>query len=591
MSVEEKDLSNGKEDNGNGPAETGYSRFFRKFMLVALVSSVVPLLLLGWGVNIYYSMFAKARMTENFEERIAQHKKTIELFLNNRMSELHFIAESYPLKALDRKKLAEIFNRMNSVMEQEYGKPFTDMGVISGTGDHLAYAGPYDLIDRNYADTFWFKEVIEKDNYISDMFLGFRQVPHFIMAVSGVENGQKWILRATINAEAFSSLVEDVKIGNSGEVYLVNREGVFQTQPRFGGNIMDKTSLPVQVFNDGAGIRTIAADGGSKQIVANMWLRPVPWMLVVQQDYDEAFNSVNHANYATLIILHLSAFAIFMVAFFATRRIIRTLREREAEKAHLNQQLFQTGKMAAIGQLAAGVAHEVNNPLGIIMTERQILLDKAQQTPGLEPEFRSQMDKSLSQIRTQINRCKHTTLNLLRFSRRTVPRIEEVDLNAFLSEIIDLMERDVKAGGVKLVSEFSEDVTPIISDPSQLQQIFLNLITNAVDAHEQKGYGTIRISTTVEAPGRIVKVTVSDTGSGIRPEHIDKIFDPFFTTKPVGKGTGLGLSICYSIVKQLGGDITVKSMPEEGSSFSVLLPVTPPETLKKKIEDETEITQ
>jgi two-component system NtrC family sensor kinase len=582
---------NGKADQNiwEVPSRADYSRLFRKFVLITIVSSVVPLLLLGWGTSQYYSRFAKARMTEKFQERIAQHKKTIELFLNSRMTELHLIAETYPLEYLNHKEnLTEVFRRVNRVTKQEYGNPFTDMSIIAGSGNHLSYAGPYDLMDKNYAETFWFKEVMERGDYISDMFLGFRQVPHFIMAVSRLENGRKWILRATINAEAFRFLVEDVKIGRSGEVYLVNQEGLFQTQPRFGGKIMDKTSLPVQTFHEGVGNRIITSEGGTKQIVASIRLTPVPWMLVVKQDYDEAFNSVNHANYATLIVLHLSALAIFMVSFFSMRHMIRTIRERDEEKNHLNKQLLQTGKLASIGQLAAGVAHEVNNPLGIIMTERQILLDKAERTPGLEPEFRSQLEKSLSQMNIQIKRCKHITLNLLRFSRRTVSRIEEVDLNAFLSEIIDLRERDAKAGGIKFFPEFSEDVRPIMSDPSQLQQIFLNLITNAVDAHEQKGYGSIRISTMVEDHGSKVKVTVADTGSGIRPEHLDKIFDPFFTTKPVGKGTGLGLSICYSIVKRLGGDITVTSTPGEGTSFSVLLPVSPPANLEKSLDKEME---
>lgn len=586
----EPNSSKDNKKNGDRAAEAEYSGLFRKFILIALVSSVVPLLLVGWGMNRYYSAFAKARMTENFQERIDQHRKTIELFLNNRMTELRLIAESYSLDYLSEKEnIAEIFRVMNSVTEKEYGKSFTDIGVISGgTGKHLAYVGTYDLMDKNYTESFWFKEVMERGSYISDMFMGFRQVPHFIMAVSRLENGEKWILRATIDAEAFRSLVEDVKIGKTGEVYLVNQEGVFQTHPRFRGKIMDKASLPVQAFHEGTVIQIIQSQDSLKQIVAHMWLTSVPWMLVVRQDYAEAFGSVNNANYATLVFLHLSVFVIFLVSFFAMRRVIRMIREHDEEKNYLNTQLLQTGKMASIGQLAAGVAHEVNNPLGIILTERQLLLDKAERTPGLDPELKAQLDKSLSQIHTQIKRCKHTTLNLLRFSRRTVSRIEAVDINGFLSEIIDLMEREAKTGGIKFFSEFAEDVPQIMSDPSQLQQIFLNLITNAVDAHEQKGYGNIRISTGVADSDGMIRVTVADTGSGIRPEHLDKIFDPFFTTKPVGKGTGLGLSICYSIVKRLGGDITVKSKPGEGTSFSIVLPVTPPANLEKSIEDETE---
>lgn len=584
--MEQKILSTDKTDKSNrdGQTKTDYSGLFRKFVLIALVSSVVPLLLVGWGISIHYSIFARSSMLESFRERIARHQKTIELFLNNQRSSIQLVAQTHTREYLsDIKNLVKTLEAMNHTMKQEYGKTFMDLGIISHTGKHLAYKGPYDLRDINYAQAFWFKEVMEKGVYISDMFLGFRKVPHFIIAVSRSENGQKWILRATIDAEAFRSLVEDVKIGNTGEVYLLNREGVFQTRPRFGGNIMDKTSLPVQPFHQGIMVQTIESGNSSKQIVAHVWLKAVRWLLVVKQDYSEAFNSVNHANYATLIFLHLSVLVILLVSFFITRYMIKIIKKRDKEKNQMNKQLMQTGKMASIGELSAGVAHEINNPLGIIMTERQILLDKAGRTPNLDAEFSAQLDKSLSQINTQIKRCKHTTQNLLRFSRRTTSRIEEVDLNVFLSEIIDLMEREAKSSGIKFFTDFSETLPPILSDPSQLQQVFLNLITNAVDAHDGKPYGSIYISTMAGDQGRSVKVTIADKGAGIRPEHLDKIFDPFFTTKPVGKGTGLGLSICYSIVKRLGGDITVESLPEEGTEFSISFPITPPPSLEKSI--------
>ncbi len=587
------DLPTDKTDKGtwDGQPEVDYSRLFRKYVLIALVSSLVPLLLVGWGISVYYSMFARSSMLMSFQERIARHQKAIELFLNNQRSSIQLIAQTHALEYLrDRANLAKVFQEMNLAMKKEYGKTFMDLGIISHAGKHMAYIGPYDLRDTNYAQTFWFKEVMEKGVYISDMFLGFRKVPHFIIAVSRTENGQKWILRATIDAEVFRSLVEDVKIGNTGEVYLLNSEGVFQTRPRFGGNIMDKTSLPAQSFHQGIMVQTIESGDSQKQIIAHVWLKAVRWMLVVKQDYSEAFNRVNYANRASLIFLNLSVLVILLVSFFVTRPMIRIIKKRDMETNHMNRQLIQTGKMAAIGELSAGVAHDINNPLGIIMTERQILLDKAERTPNLDPEFRAQLDKSLSQINTQLKRCKNTTQNLLRFSRRTTSRIEEVDLNAFLKEIIELMEREAKSGGIKFFADFSDQLPAILSDPSQLQQVFLNLITNAVDAHDGKPYGSINISTTAEDPGRTVKVTISDKGAGIRPEHLDKIFDPFFTTKPVGKGTGLGLSICYSIIKRLGGDITVESEPGEGTAFSVLFPITPPAGLENSIGYQTKDT-
>jgi two-component system NtrC family sensor kinase len=208
------------------------------------------------------------------------------------------------------------------------------------------------------------------------------------------------------------------------------------------------------------------------------------------------------------------------------------------------------------------------------MTERQLLLDQFQQTVVDDPAFRKQFLSSMDQIAVQSQRCKRITHNLLRFSRRTRSMIESVDLNRFVAEVVDLMERETKTSGIRLLTDLDPNLPVIQSDPSQLQQVFLNLITNAVDAHEGKPYGSIRISTRYDRDSGGIFLSIADSGTGIDPKHLDRIFDPFFTTKPVGKGTGLGLSICYSIIRQLKGNITVKSEPGEGTEFMIFLPLS-----------------
>jgi two-component system NtrC family sensor kinase len=223
------------------------------------------------------------------------------------------------------------------------------------------------------------------------------------------------------------------------------------------------------------------------------------------------------------------------------------------------------------------VAHEINNPLAIILTEKQIVLDMVEFTPGLDEEFKKSLKESMDQVDTQVNRCKRITHNLLRFSRRTRSVVERVDLNPFLKEVVDLMEREARSSGIKFLTDLDENLKPVLSDPSQLQQVFLNLITNAIDAHDGKPYGTIRIATRGEAEKKAVRIEFADAGSGIPREIINKIFDPFFTTKAVGKGTGLGLSICYGIMQRLGGSISVKSQVGEGTEFTLTLPYQPAE--------------
>lgn len=565
-----------------------YSRLNRKFILLTLICSVVPLLLMGWGINIHYSRFANARMMNSFQARVENHRKIIELFLNQRTSLLQLTAYTHSVEYLRKtSNLARVFETIN----REQGA-ITDLGLIDEQGNHLAYIGPYALMDKNYSKAFWFKEVMGKGLYISDMFEGFRKVPHFIMAVTREENGQMWILRATINTEIFRSLVENVRIGQTGEVYLLNREGVFQTSPRFGGKIMEKAPFPVGPYHKGIKIRVMEANPGNpkqrlpQQLVADAWIENPRWMLVVKQDYAEAFSAANYANFVTLLFVHLSALIILMVSFLTARHMINVIKKRDAEADQLNQQLMQTGKLASVGELSAGVAHEINNPLAIILTERQILLDMAENTEKFDPEFKTQLFDSLSQIDVQIQRCKRITHNLLRFSRRTKSLLETVDLNEFITEVIDLMERDARTSGIKFMPDFQESLPSLFSDPSQLQQVFLNMITNAIDAHAGMPYGTIRISTRADDQKQGVIVVFADSGSGIAPEIVDKIFDPFFTTKEVGKGTGLGLSICYSIVKRLGGEIKVESERGKGTSFTMFFPYNPPADLQESLADE-----
>jgi len=579
------------EKNGVSQHKTHYGRLFRRFILLTVVCSLVPLLLVGWGINIHYTRFAKSRLINSLQTQLADHRKIVELFLLERTSRLSLIAQThsrdYLSSMLNLDTVFEILNRQDG--------SYTDLGVIDAGGRHLAYIGPYDLMDKNYKNEFWFKKVMEKGIFISDMFMGFRKVPHFIIAVLRIEKEQKWILRATIDTKVFSSLVESVQVGKSGEILLLNRQGVFQAAPRFSGKIMGKAPFPVGEIQKGVRIYVSESDTNKKvklfprQIIAQTWLAEPRWLLMIRQDYAEALNEVNHANKVTIVFLHLSALVILIATILITHHMIAVIKKRDLEMDYLNRQFMQASKLASIGELSAGVAHEINNPLAIILTERQILLDEAGQLSDLNPDFKIQFLDSMEQIDSQIQRCKRITHNLLRFSRRTHSVIETVDINEFIGEVVELMEREARTSGIKFFTDLEENLPVLRSDPSQLQQVLLNMITNAMDAHDGTPYGNIRIHTRSDKNKKGVNIGISDSGLGIAPENLAKIFDPFFTTKAVGKGTGLGLSICYSIIKRLGGNISVKSEAGEGTEFTMFLPFEPPLELKESIEERNDL--
>ncbi|MBI4620864.1 MAG: two-component sensor histidine kinase [Desulfobacterales bacterium] len=575
------------QTGGERGGKNHYSRLYRKFVFLTLICSLAPLFLVGWGIYIYYSGFSRMKIESYFKSQVDHHRGMIELFLRERTSDLQLVVFTHSPDYLQKPpNLRRIFNVMN-----REGCFFTDLGIIDDQGRHLAYIGPYDLMGKNYSKTFWFKEVMKKGVYISDMFMGFRNAPHFIIAVLRAEGNRKWILRASIDTEYFRSLVENVKMGRTGEAYLSNREGILQTTPRFSGKIMEKAPLPAAFFHKESGIGILETDRDDpnqqfpRQIVAYTWLENPRWKLVIKQDYSEAFRDVNHANRAALIFLHLSLLVILIISVISTRYMIKVIKKRDEEADRLNKQLTQAGKLASLGELSAGVAHEINNPLAIILTENQVIRDSIEETPTLDESFKTELFTSLSQVDAQVQRCNLITQNLLRFSRRTGSRLETVNLNAFLEEIIQLMEGRAKGMGIQFSADLEKDIPSFLSDPSQLQQVFLNLITNAFDAHDGKPYGTVSISTRSNNQREGVEIVVADTGSGISPENMEKMFDPFFTTKPVGKGTGLGLSITYSIIKRLGGDISVQSEIGKGTQFNIFLPFMPPADVQENLDD------
>jgi two-component system NtrC family sensor kinase len=238
------------------------------------------------------------------------------------------------------------------------------------------------------------------------------------------------------------------------------------------------------------------------------------------------------------------------------------------DAAMLQAKLMHTEKMAAVGQLVSGVAHEVNNPLTAVLGFTDLLLESA--------EIPAHAKEDLRIILQEAQRTKQIVQNLLSFARQMPPQRDSVQLNTIVRRTLALRSYDFASHGVEVVERLNERVPDIIGDPHQLQQVFLNILNNAYDAvRETERQGHIEISTAVNEGH--AEVVFRDNGHGIT--YSDRIFDPFFTTKEVGKGTGLGLSICYGIVREHGGEILCHNNDDGvGATFTVRLPVAPADT-------------
>jgi two-component system NtrC family sensor kinase len=237
----------------------------------------------------------------------------------------------------------------------------------------------------------------------------------------------------------------------------------------------------------------------------------------------------------------------------------------------MSQQVIETGKLASVGELAAGIAHEINNPVAIMIEEAGWIEDLLEEEDlDRKRERRKNCIRALTQIKTQGRRCKEITHKLLSFARKTDSRIVEISVTNLLKEIAYLSSQRAKYSNVEIKTDFEENLPPIPASETEMQQVFLNLVNNALDAMEKTG-GIITLG--AKRTGNDIIVTVSDNGPGIAEANLARVFDPFYTTKPVGKGTGLGLSICYGIIKKIGGDINVRSTKGEGAAFEIRFPV------------------
>lgn len=240
------------------------------------------------------------------------------------------------------------------------------------------------------------------------------------------------------------------------------------------------------------------------------------------------------------------------------------IRERDQQlRRQTSEKLMRSDRLAMVGQLAAGVAHEINNPLGSILLFSRLIM---QQVPA-----EGRIRENLERIEKETKRCHTIVRSLLDFARQREPRVESLAVNHLLDATLKLFEGQFLFHNIEVVRDYNPELPAILADESQLQQIFMNIILNAADA--MKGKGRLTLTTTEDGEGN-VKISVSDTGCGIPPENINRVFDPFFTTKGVGHGTGLGLSVSYGIIQKHNGDINVSSTVGVGTTFVVSLPIS-----------------
>jgi len=557
------------------PEKNSYTGIRRMIFFCMILVPIIPFVLVLGIVYYYFTTSLETSTLATVNRVVEDHRQMIDTFLRERRGDIDLIVNTHSYEELtDPESSYKVFTQL-----QRHSSAFVDLGVFDQEGVHVMYQGPYRLVGIDYSQEDWFRRVLKDGEYISDIYLGFRRIPHFIIALKREDSGRTWVIRATIDTYLFNELVERVRIGKTGEAYILNAQGLFQSVRRSGGNLLAKDPDEIHESQRHPGVRTFNRKDarGDEYLFATTWLEEKEWMLVVRQETADAFRSLRSATVLTILIMILGGVTITALAYALTGQILRRMRRMDKEKQQLGQQLVRATRLAELGQMAAGFAHEINNPLQIMKSDRaliQMIFSDLKKNGHLKEPDMTELGETLDQLKLQIERCSKITQEILDFGRKSEPTETDVDLIGFIPQVTSMIEKKASVQGIRLKKDISERTPLLRADPAQLQQVLLNLLNNAIDAiterHGCEG-GELTIEAGPEEAGT-VRISVSDNGAGISQENLKKMFTPFFTTKPPGKGTGLGLYVCYGIVEGMGGTMEVASKMGAGTTFVIRLP-------------------
>jgi two-component system NtrC family sensor kinase len=547
-----------------GSSAERYQIFQRNIRILMIVLTIVPLSMMAL-INYYqYQSSLKKEMVDPTKLLVSKTRHSFEFFLKERQSLIKSISYFYSLNDLcDEKKL----NHILFTLKKEF-IGFVDLGLIDGSdGTQICYVGPYSLLGKNYTNQDWFQEVTLKGTYISDVFMGYRKFPHIAIAVQRFEeDGKSWILRTTIDTTMFDNLIAAMGLDAQSDAFILNKDGIFQTNSRLYGEVLNK--FPIKIPSGGYATYVVEKPdpSGNDVFLAYTHFTYPEYTLVIAKPKSTVFKTWYALKSDLFLVFLASSILIVIVVFRLTGVMVDRIKEADHNREGAYRELQHHHKLSSVGRLAAGVAHEINNPLAIINEKAGLIKDLIEYTPDFEQK--EKFSTLVGAVLQSVNRCRTITHRLLGFAKRMEVEIENLDLNELLVEVLGFLEKEALYRNVDIQLELADDLPWIDSDRGQLQQVFLNILNNAMTAVEDEGRIAI---TTWEKDANTVAASIQDDGCGMSEETCRQIFEPFFTTKKE-KGTGLGLSITYGIVKKLGGDIELESKENEGTTFKIYLP-------------------
>ncbi len=546
-----------------------YRRIWVISILILTAASMTPLWLASAIHHQLIQRSVHSDLVLRTERLTSNAKRSVAFFMEERLNALIFTVNEMGYDQLvNENRLQEVFNNL----KLGFGG-FTDLSLVDANGDQIAYVGPFNLEGKNYQNHQWFQSSITEDYFVSDVFTGYRDAPHIIIAVrSRTLDGSYFILRATLDTERLMRTLNSYRSSDHTDIFLTNQYGVLQTPSSKFGDILTQTRLIILGIPAHTQVKYLDAEGGKTAILGYSYIATdvlkTPFILMVHKEKEGVMQVwVDLGKKFNWIVGISGGFIVIIVTLISTFMVNR-LYMADLAKAETLLQMEQSQQLASIGQLAAGIAHEINNPLALINETAGYIKDLYSFTN--EKRNDAEIVEYIESILDAVERCGTITRQLLGFVRQFDIKIKSVDLCKMITNILNFHKKESEYRGIHVTADLPDPPLVIESDSGKLQQVLLNIINNAFQAIDEDGCLDVMVS--VDS-SQIVKIVIKDTGCGIPEENLKKIHEPFFSTKKEKMGTGLGLSITYGLVKKLQGKISVASTAGVGTIFTITLPV------------------
>jgi len=543
-----------------------------RLLLIAafMIVSLVPLAALGFKVISQGQILIEEKASSYLKGLAHSNAEEIQGFMAERLSDINSLSNIVCIFGYDREKLASHFEQM----KKQYD-PYLAFLVLDRTG-HLIFS----IFDSTLDDTvsqathLLAKSHDTKKGKVFMFGSGQTRIPA-IMICSPIRNASEencGQLCALVDFRRIDTLLRKSNIEVTGEVYLVDKTGRFLSASRFGARALKDQISMEEIQGRSKGLYKTTDYRGERVLQAYKKVDGFPWYVMADQDMDEILDRIKKLGRDAVFDGISTALVVFCLAFFVSMGIVNILKSKYRYEKELEFQMIQKEKLASLGLLTSGLAHELNTPLANALLYTQIAKEELD-VPETSLEI---LQERLSTVVDEIRQGSRIIQNLLDFSRHSRNDGHKTDVNETLEKLMKIAEPHCESNGIEVERKLEKGLPQVNADASTIQAILTNLVSNAIEAMPDGG--SLVLKTRYVEVLKIIKIEVRDTGPGIPERVLSKIFTPFFTTKKQGRGTGLGLFVSHEMARKMGGALKVISSTSDeavktGTLFTVEFPV------------------